>query len=157
MAVDCKKITKIRYFFTIWSLSIWIIYKIFSRYIYVPTYLFSSIENCIVISSIIGSFMVYKYHQNIIEKEQINKKLLFIIDLFSHVLPFLYIYIKLWKKNSNDNNAIYQIIHSCILCLLYILTVDFEKIYSFSGWNKYKLITVALIVWSFVFYFRNNM
>lgn len=138
------KIYGLKNYFTVLSLILWIFYMLLSKYYDIPQHMLVSIENIVLMCSIIGSYVVYSYTDNIVNRERIDKKLIYILDFISHVIPFIYIIFKFGYHKNVDLSK--QIMHTIIFSMFYLSVIEEEKAYSFTTWNKSKLFLVSLLV-----------
>lgn len=144
-----KKSTKVKNYFTTWSLITFIFYIILSNYVKIPSYMFISIENLVLMCSIIGYYIVRKYIENIIIIEKVDKTLLIFLDIISHIIPFIYIIFYRFNKY-NDVDIIKQIVHTLIFSFTYLILVKEEESYKFTGWSQIKLINIAFMILFFI-------
>lgn len=145
-------------FFTSWSWILWLLCIIF-KYILninVPNFLMVSSQNFILACCIVGYYIMYVYGHNLIKKYKMLKQIF--IDIgnnITHIIPFIIIIMfNKFETIKSINDLILSIVFSIIFCSSYLLTFKPEDIYSFTNWNKKKIISVGLIVYTSLFFIK---
>ncbi len=147
--------TKIPQFFTTWSLFIFILTTLFSKYM--PYFILLCSQNLIFTTSIFGYYILNKYGHNLL-KLFTSLKLIY-VDIFNyifHVLPLLYIFVI--KKEilvpRNYNDILYSILFSICIIYLYLKNINPTKIYWFTGYKKKLLISITMTLYILCFFIK---
>ena len=147
--------SKIPQFFTTWSVFIFILSNIFIKYM--PYFLLLCSQNLIISTSFFGFYLLNKFGSNLLKSYKSFS--LYHVDIFNytfHIFPLIYIF--LIKKNflivRNFYDIFYSIIFSCFISFIYLKLNNPSRIYSFTGYKNFKLISIILIIYIMCFFIK---
>lgn len=152
-------------FFTIWSLTLYIIYLLIKNNInytipiYITNYIISSIITVGIIGSIITYTKINSIKQVFFNKFKINvdNKIIYLFDLLVHVLPLIHILInknKFINTSSKSNNSFYKsLLILAVILLIYLPNHNISNIY--FNINYYKLLIPSFSIFIIQLYLLN--
>lgn len=143
-------------FFTIWSLTLYVIFILLFNIYKIPLYITYFIISLIITIGIYGNLLMQLNKKRIIKKYPFIKNYINIIDILLHIIPLIHIlhYKKYYISNSLQiNNSYISRILIILLISIYISIYNIENVY-FSV-NKYILIIPSFLIYNFYLYTLN--
>ena len=145
-------------FFTTWSWILWSICCIlkYKFNVNVPNFLMVASQNFILACCIVGYYIMYVYGHNIKKKfKSIKMYLIDIVNILTHVVPFIFLIIfNKFESINNLNQLIYSIIFSILFCTVYLITNNPKQVYWFTKWNLKKILKIGTIVYSSLYFIK---
>ena len=138
-------------FFTIWSLTLYILYLFtINNTNYIPSlWITNFIISLIITIGIYGTIIIHYNKQKIIKKYKVSAIEVILVDLLIHIIPLIHV---LYNKNKyismsniSDNSFIKSITLLYTMILIYVSKFNISKIY--FDMNKYLLIIPSIIIY----------